>query len=139
MVSIPSSSVSSTETSKVSSRAMTNSTRSRLSASRSSANRASLVILSSGTWSTSTAHPLNFSNVSSLLTTSPWSGLLGGRSRWCSVAAALLVPVPAGSQSHGQSAVDRQYGTGHIPGPVGGEEPDDGGDLVGPGHPSQRD
>src|SRR6202790_3911630 len=68
MVSMPSSSLSSTETSKVSSSAITSSTRLRLSASRSSANLASRVTLSAGTWSTSTAHSVNFSNASSFVT-----------------------------------------------------------------------
>src|SRR5580658_6429092 len=105
-----SSSDSSTVTSKASSRAMTSSTRSRLSASRSSPKRASRTTLSSGTWSTSTVQALNLAKVASSLT----AVLLA---RWCVFARSCSL-----SQSHGQSTVYGEDRTGDVGGVVGGQK-----------------
>src|SRR5262245_35175843 len=101
--------------SKASSSAMTSSTRSRLSASRSSPNLASRVTCSGETCSTSTAHFLNVSKLSSAMV-----GIL--RSCWLREKGQdFLVP-------HAEAAVDRQHGPGHVGGAGRGEEGDRGGD-----------
>src|ERR1700722_1943651 len=113
MVEMSSNSVSSTVMSKASSRAMTNSTRSRLSASRSSANLASLVILSAGTWSTSTAHSRNFSNAASLST-------------MCSLFSSFIETL----QAHAEAAVNGYDSPGDIGRRIGGQKPDHAGHVV---------
>src|SRR5438477_6391194 len=102
---MPSSSDSSTVMSNDSSRAITSSTRSRLSASRSSPKRASGVTLSAGTCSTSTAQALNFSKAASL-----------------SILQSFLI---MRSVAHPEPAVDREGGAGDEAG-LGGREEDDG-------------
>src|SRR5579872_72189 len=115
---MPSSSDSSTVTSNASSSAITSSTRSRLSASRSSPKRASGTTLSSGTCRTSTAHALNLSKVALSLTGS-----------------SLLV---SPSETHAESAVDRDDRAGHVGGVVGGEERDHAGHVAGLPAPAHR-
>src|ERR1700688_987615 len=106
---MPSSSDSSTVTLKASSRAITSSTRSKLSASRSSPKRASGTTLSAGTCNTSMAHALNLSKVATSVTASSLSELC--LFELC-------------SQPHGQAPVDRKYGPGDVSSVVGGEEGD---------------
>ena len=121
IVVMSSSSVSSTVMSNASSRAMTSSTRSRLSASRSSANFASLVILSAGTCSTSTAHSRNFSNAASLSTICSFVCRFPERYR--------PMPSPPSTGTHG---------AGHVGGGVGGQEADDGGHVGHAAGPAER-
>src|SRR5581483_3689218 len=96
-VSTPSRSSSGTEMSNRSSRAMTNSTRSRLSASRSSLKRASSVTADGSTARTSTAASFRMANASARsIAFSFW---------WCEI----------GSVPHGEPAIDRNGGPGYIP------------------------
>src|SRR5580765_3848112 len=118
---MPSRSSSGTVMPNSSSRAITSSTRSRLSASRSSAKRASGTTLSSGTDSTSTAHFRNRPNSSS----STGCSLFGmGSSR--------LV-------AHAEAPVDGEHGPRDVGGVGRGQERNGTGHLVGGAEATERD
>src|SRR5258706_1269860 len=100
-----------------SSRAITSSTRSRLSASRSSPNLASRTTCEGSTESTSTAHLRKRSNCSSIL---------------------VVLLFDEGSVSHAQAAIDRNHGTCDVGGIGGGEKGHDTRDFVGRGEAAER-
>src|SRR5664280_3584896 len=112
---------SATSISKVSSSAMTSSTRSRLSAPRSSLKEASRVTLDGSTSSTSTALSVNFAIASlrSMVFAPCFVSLHGTKPR------TVLVPLLAECEP----TVDAQYGTSDVAGVVTGEKPYDASDI----------